>query len=350
MTQRRSDARYLQRTGSRRVPPPTAGSRPRVRRSDPRSGSAASAVGGDGDPASAPPSVPLNVLKVAGSILGPATVLTALMFYFGLLHAFWFFGTFGVDYSVFDLTTRDYLTRSADGLFVPLAAVAGAGLAVLWGYRLLSRRLGGTWQVAAAPVAVVVLAVLGVGVLSFALAGVVAPEMLRRYLALPGVALSAGVVLLMAASRIHRWRRQQRADQGALSREPSALLAAEWTAVFLLVSVGLFWAAGDWSAAVGTRRGNQVLESLKDWPDAVIYSNKRLNLSTAGVRETRCSGGGEGEDVYRYDGMHLIVQAGGQYLFLPTDWESNSQAIVVPKTDDLSLVFTAHGASRMETC
>ena len=92
--------------------------------------------------------MPLNVLKVAGSILGPATVLTALMFYFGLLHAFWFFGTFGVDYSVFDLTTRDYLTRSADGLFVPLAAVAGAGLAVLWGYRLLSARLGGTWQVA----------------------------------------------------------------------------------------------------------------------------------------------------------------------------------------------------------
>ena len=149
---------------------------------------------------------------------------------------------------------------------------------------------------------------------------------------------------------MHRWLRQQRAGHGALNHEPSALLAAELTAVFLLVSVGLFWAAGDWSAAVGTRRGNQVLESLKDWPDAVLYSNKRLDLSTAGVRETRCRGGGEGEDVYRYDGLHLIVQAGGQYLFLPTEWESNGQAIVVPKTDDLSLVFTAHGASRTGTC
>jgi hypothetical protein len=81
----------------------------------------------------------------------------------------------------------------------------------------------------------------------------------------------------------------------------------------------------------------------------VLYSDKRLSLSTAGVRETRCHGG-EGEGVYRYDGIHLIVQAGGQYLFLPTDWLSNSHAIVVPKTDDLRLVFTAHGASRAETC
>jgi hypothetical protein len=175
---------------------------------------------------------------------------------------------------------------------------------------------------------------------------VIAPEVLRPYVAVPGLALVAGVGLLLAASRLHRRSRRQR---DALGPEPLALHAAEWTAVFLLSSVGLFWAAGDWSAAVGTSRANQAVASLEDWPDAVLYSDKRLNLSTAGVRETRCSGA-EGEGGYRYDGMHLIVQAGGQYLFLPTDWPSNHQAIVVPKTDDLRLVFTAHGASRLQTC
>ncbi len=125
--------------------------------------------------------------------------------------------------------------------------------------------------------------------------------------------------------------------------------ATEWTAVFLLGSVGLFWAAGDWSAAVGTERASQVVAGLKDWPDVVLYSDKRLHLSTAGVRETRC-GGSEEEGGYRYDGMHLIVQAGGQYLFLPTDWPSSGQAVVVPRTDGLRLVFTAHGASRQQTC
>ena len=100
---------------------------------------------------------------------------------------------------------------------------------------------------------------------------------------------------------------------------------------------------------MGTGRANQVLETLESWPDAVLYSDKRLNLSAEGVHEIRCEDD-EGEGVYRYDGMHLIVQAGGQYLFLPTNWQSNNHAIVVPRTDDLRLVFTAHGASRAETC
>jgi hypothetical protein len=333
------------RVGRRRVAPVTGDRRrTRLRRPD----APTPTVDAGGDQAPEAPSVPINVLKVAGSVLGPATVLTALMFYFGLLHAFWFFGTFGVDYTVFGFTAQDYLIRSADGLFVPLAAAAAVGLTVLWGYRLVSARLSGTRRVKAAPVITALLAVLGVALLSVAAAGIAAPQMLRSYLALPGLALSGGVVLLMAASRVHRWLRQQRAD-GPLRAEPLAMLTSEWAAVFLLASGGLFWAVGDWSAAVGTRRGSQVLESLKDWPDAVVYSNKRLNLSTAGVRETRCPGADK-EDAYRYDGMHLILQSGGQYLFLPTDWQENGHAIVVPKTDDLRLIFTDHGTSRAETC
>jgi len=127
------------------------------------------------------------------------------------------------------------------------------------------------------------------------------------------------------------------------------LHATEWTAVFLLGTVGLFWAAGDYSAAVGTERGNQVIASLEDWPDVVLYSDARLNLATAGVREIRCSGV-EGEGAYRYDGMHLIVQAGGHYLLLPTNWSSNRQAIVISHTDDLRLVFTDPGASQFQAC
>lgn len=317
-----------------------------MRRSRPRSTPPAAQPVSDGEPAPPPSSLPLNVLKVAGSVLAPATLVTALMFYFGLMHAYWFFGTFGVDYTVFDLTTQDYLVRSADGLFVPLTVVAGVGLALLWGSRLLPAQPDSSWRTAAAPAAIAVLAGLGVALIGTAVVGIVAPMMLVRYLALPGVALSLGTVALMTASRMHRWRRQH-TGHAAPSREPTALLAAEWTAVFLLVSIGLFWAAGDYSAAVGTRRGHQVLESLPDWPHAVVYSDQRLNLSGAGVREVRCSGEGE---VYRYDRMHLIVHAGGQYLFLPTDWDAHGQAIVLPETSDLRLAFTAEGAPGPTWC
>jgi hypothetical protein len=251
-----------------------------------------------------------------------------------------------VDYTVFDLSTQDYLIRSADGLFVPLTAVAVVGLVVLWGYRLLPVRDRSDWGTAAAPVVIFVLALLGLALLSVAVIGVVRPELLQSYTVLPGLALTLGVALLMAASRMHRWLRQRHA---MLVSEPLAMHAAEWTAVFLLASIGLFWAAGNWSAAVGTRRGHQVLASLKDWPDAVLYSDRRLLPPTPGVRETLCVDG-DGQAAYRYDGLHLIVQAGGRYLFLPTDWQTDSRAIVVPKTDDVTLVFTAHGASGADTC
>lgn len=306
-----------------------------------------STASSDGEPESPPSNLPFRVLKVAGSVLAPATLVTALMYQFGLLHAFWFFGTFGVDYTVFDLTTQDYLLRSADGLFIPLTVVAGVGLVVLWGYRLLPARPDSTWRTAVAPAAVALLAGLGALCVALAVIGLVAPSVLVRYVALPGVALSSGTILLLAASRLHRWRRRQPAGSAAPDHEPTALLAAEWTAVFVLVSIGLFWAVGDWSAAVGTRRGQQVLNTLNIWPDAVIYSNQRLNLSSVGVREIRCAGE---ETAYRYDRMHLVTQEGGRYLLLPTDWQTYRHAIVLPATDDVRLAFADHGTPRPADC
>jgi hypothetical protein len=296
--------------------------------------------------------IPVQVLKVFGSIVAPVTLLTALMYYFGLLHAYWFFGSFGVDYSVFGLTTQDYLLRSADGLFVPLTGIAICGLAVLWTYRLLAARFSIEQRAsAAARVAVPAAAVLGLLLLTIAAIGIGNPPLLHRYVTLPGLALAAGVLLLFATSRLHFWQASQWAGETARATYSFAVLAAEWSAVFVLVSVGLFWAAGDWSAAVGTRRGHQVLQSLPAWPDVIVYSEKSLGLANVpGVQEVRCPTPGAA-DTFRYDGLHLIVQAGGNYLLLPEGWTPDSgSAIVIPKTDGLRFEFTASDSARHHNC
>lgn len=106
---------------------------------------------------------------------------------------------------------------------------------------------------------------------------------------------------------------------------------------------------------MGSGLGGNVL-GLGSPPGAVVslpspgvgdYSDQRLNLPAAGVREVRCSGEGE---VYRYDRMHLIVHAGEQYLFLPTEWDDSGQAIVLPETSGLRLTFTADGAPSPSSC
>ena len=81
-----------------------------------------------------------RALRTVASVAAPTSLLTALLFYFGWSHAFYFFDYFGVNSTVLGLSTQDYLMRSVDGLFVPVTAAASLGLVLLWIRRLLPER------------------------------------------------------------------------------------------------------------------------------------------------------------------------------------------------------------------
>lgn len=290
----------------------------------------------------AEPSVQVRALKVIGSVVAPAALLTALMYFFGLLHAYWFFGRFGVDYTIMGLTTQDYLVRSADGLFVPLTAVAAVWLAALWLVRWLpaSFLLTRVRELVRPAVVDAVAVLVGMTALGVAVAGLLDPSAFTSAVGVPGLCLVGAVILLAAASRSGRRRHPLRAP----------VIVAEWMAIFLLVSTGLYWATSDYSASVGTRRGDDVIAALRTWPDAVVYSEKSLNLSLPGVHERPCRAA-DGAFAYRYDGLKLIVQSGGQLFFLPADWvDGAGTAVVLPRTDTLRLEFTGPGRSANGTC
>jgi len=88
-----------------------------------------------------------RLVRIAGSIVAPTTLLSALLIFFGASHAGFFYRYFGVNSTVLGLGTQDYLMSSVQGLFVPLAVVAGVGLLVLWGLPPLRAR----WEAAGSP-------------------------------------------------------------------------------------------------------------------------------------------------------------------------------------------------------
>jgi hypothetical protein len=283
-------------------------------------------------PAEARPESPSKALRVLGSVLAPTTVLTGLLFFFGRQHANWLLDYFGVPLSTTGLTAQDYLVRSADGLFAPIAVVLAAVLALLWLYRFLRVRLGdAAWERLlrlATPVAVVC------GLTGFAVAavGVVRPEAFASSYSVPGAGLSLGVLFLVSASRLLAAR--------ARRPLPAAVATAEWLAAFALVSVGLFWAVADYSASVGVGRAVQIEAALAGPPETVLYSAKSLNLTAPGVRETACRNPDTAYH-YRYTGLKLILQSGGQYFLLPVQWhKAEGTAVVLPRTDALRLEFT----------
>ncbi|MFC7615260.1 hypothetical protein ACFQV2_18865 [Actinokineospora soli] len=151
-----------------------------------------------------------RLLRVLGSVSASTTTLAALMFYFGRQHAYWFFDYFGVNFTVMGLTAQDYLVRSADGLFTPLAVVAAIGIVGLWGRRLMRRHLSSkAWRRVVRSAHWTSVA-LGLLTTSLAVMALIDPVAFYAYPALPGSCLAAGVVLLTVATRPTR----RRADMG----------------------------------------------------------------------------------------------------------------------------------------
>jgi hypothetical protein len=282
-----------------------------------------------------------RVLKVVGAVVAPTTLLTALLFYFGRMHITGMFRYLRVPFSVLDLTVQDYLVRSADGLFVPIAGAAGVVLVGLWVDGFVSRVLPAHSRRTVGRRAAPFLALAGIGLLAVAVVGLTEPAAFEAAPELPGLCLAVGVLLLAWAVRLLRLD---------VSR-PATVVVAQWGAVFAVVAVGLFWGVGNYAVGVGLTRGQQIAQDLPNTPDAVVYSEKTLRLKAPGVTETDCGENADASYRFRYDGLKLVLQSGGQYLFLPAGWTRNEgAAILLPRGDSVRVEFSGPGTARGGGC
>ena len=289
-----------------------------------------------------------RALKVIGSVVAPTTLLTALLFYFGLLHVTGLCRYLRVNYTVLGFTPEDYLLRSQDGLFIPLAGAAVVSLVALWAHRLLLTRIRDVENPRALRVVAPTAGLAGLALGAVALVAAIDPLSFVSVPELPGLALVAGVLLLAYAVRL--WRIRIRRLRGERLSAPPSVIVAEWGVLFLVVSIGLFWAVGNYAIKVGVTRGQQVVQQLPTTPDLVLVSETDLNLRGPGVTELIC--GSEGESYrYQYTGLKLVLQSGDQLLVLPADWtRSSGAAIVLARTDALRLEFSAPGTTHDQSC
>ena len=285
-----------------------------------------------------------QLVHLLGTVVAPTTLLTSLLFYFGWSHAYYFYDYFGVNSTLLGLTTRDYIQKAVDGLFVPMMVVASAGLLALWAHPLLRARL------ASGPRARLLRLLAGIVAVGLALAAagfwsVFVPTALRRWLYGTAAPLSLALGVLLLVYAVHLWR----SLAGPRTAGPPWGRVAEWAAVFVLVGLSLFWAANNYSVAVGRGRAREMVLRLPREPGVVLFSERSLSLAAPGVREVRCKDPQAGYR-FRYDGLKLVLQAGDQYLFLPAAWSpADGVAILLPRSGALRLEFvpaSARGALR----
>jgi hypothetical protein len=279
-----------------------------------------------------------RVLKIFSTVVAPTTLLTALLLYFGRMHATGLFRYLGVQYSVLDLTTQDYLVRSADGMIPPLVVVAGATVVALWIREVLIRTVPQDSRRRIDLILSPLLAVTGLVLVALAIADTVRNgEVFPRFPEARGLGLSIGALLLAFAARLVRSLLPTPRSPG------TAAMMAEWAAVFALVSVGLFWAVGAYAVGVGETRGRQLGAAPPDLYAVTLYSDKSLSLAAPGVTETPCQNP-DAAYRFRYDGLRMVVQSGGQYLLLPSGWSPQTgAALLIPRASGVRLEFGGDG-------
>lgn len=274
-----------------------------------------------------------TILKVLGQVVAPATLITALLIFFGWSRTTALFGWFGIDPTSLGFSSTDYLLTSQDGLFVPGVVIALLVLVMTWVLGLVRRSGHGSVVRAAwvAPAAAVLGAVLATnGVLGLFGRGLYADS-----LAVAPLCLVLGVTLLSVAG--HTVRAERLSYSGGAG-------IAELTALTIVMAMALFWAAGDYSAAVGRERAVQLAGSLNQRSQVVLYSDKALGITAAGVRTLRC-GAESSAYRYRYSGLVLLLNSNGQYVFLPTGWNRRTGSVIaVPKSEQIRLDYRSAGS------
>jgi hypothetical protein len=278
-----------------------------------------------------------QLAKILGGVVAPSTMLTALLYYFGWSHAYWFFNYFGVDSSLLGFTPVDYFMRSVGALFVPMTVAASAALVALWGHSALRAQISTGSRPRALRILLPVTAIAGLALAAGGFLSVFVTTVLSHHLAAAPLSLAFGVVLLEYTVRLRRLLAADRQNTGP-GKAPEWTAVGEWALVFALVGLSLFWAATDYSAGVGRSRAIDFVTRLGSYPNVVVYSAQSLSLHALGVREIRCQDP-QAAYRFRYDGLKLVLQSGGQYLFLPADWTSDRVAIVIPRTDSVRLEF-----------
>ena len=308
---------------------------------------AAASPDGDGHPpAVVPPEQPAEqigatdalprLFKVLGGIVAPTSLLTGLLFYFGRSTAAGYYRFFHVNSTVLDLSTNDYLFSGVNGLFVPIAVACLLALVLIWGNRLLLTRVPPRARRRTVRVLVPLSGVAGVLLVALAFTDLFTEgAVFGTNSATGGLNLSIGVILAVYAVRLLRLSPP---EQTQPARRPATGLA-EWAAAFLLVSIGLFWAAQAYAFGVGIGDAITLYRALPTVPEAIIYSQQSLSLAVPGVTEGRCSNP-DAAYRFRYDGLRLVREAGDQYLLLPVTWDrTTGTAVLIPRSGTIRLEF-----------
>lgn len=259
------------------------------------------------------------------AVLAPTSLLSAVFYYFGYVSAKSYYAYFGVSLSALDFSTTNYLVRSTDTFFRPMATLLLVFVVLFVAHHALGHVLGGAGR---RPVLVVVAGLLGVA------AVLVAAGLIGLYGGRGGV---LAPISLGASGLVLEYALWSATRHLVLSPTLSALIATGRqlrrgliVALFLLST---FWAVTDLAHARGTATARLVEQSLPLQSQAVVYSDRDLHLPGPQIGITSLTGQYTAYR-FRYNGLRPLVYARDRWFLLPVGWTHDNGSTVIVLQDD----------------
>jgi hypothetical protein len=279
-----------------------------------------------------------GALERLSAVIAPPTLVVALAFWFGWTLTNARSAYFGIDVSVLGYSTTDYILRSADAAFVPIAItlLVAAGAVALHGLvrRAASGQPGRNMVRRGAAVGLM----LG-GALAFLGAwGMLKPLPIATNYLVPPVILGSGPALAAYSAWALR-------HLGAPRRGDGATGIPAWErggyAIALMIAVlAVFWASSLYAAALGRGRAEVLAESLASRPAVTVFSQRSLGIDAAGVVVTKITDPAA-EYRYRYSGLRLLVHSANKYFLVNDGWSrARGVTIVLDDTAGIRLEST----------
>jgi len=277
----------------------------------------------------------LSLLQILGSIAAPVTAATALLYYFGWVRAHFMYNYFGVDVALLGFTTADYLLRSITPMFLPLAAGAAAAVLMLQAYPRIkdALRRRGDPVATAAPWLV---ALVGSAIIVWSAAIIRVHDRLPRsdiqitpYVLAP-LGLGVGLGLIVWGLYLRR-ELHERDLLAPTKRLPAWSQVAQATLIVVLLALAAVWTVANYADATGAGTAHGIAYCPERQPGAIIYSQRRLQITTASVNEQRLPDP-QGSYKYRYVGLRLLA-ANEDSLFLISGIGPQSQTtLMLPRS------------------
>lgn len=293
------------------------------------------------DPASIPPLFSTGAiqksLEVMGKVVAPSALVAALLYYFGWARTNALYSAFGIDQSLLQFTTQDYLLRSIQVALGSMSALLTVALVLIWVHYGLNqlRSSNPTWLrwianliCISSVVLIITSYLLPQTDLNFQPVSILIPLFWTVGVAL----LIYGLSILAQLKTV---RDKDRKETLFLETFPEWLRNWSVGLIALLLIVGIFSTTSIFAKMQGQAHAEAIKSNPSVLPAVTVYSKTPLMLEGAGVTTETIN---EDPDTfcYRYHGLRFLVRSGEKYFLLPNLWTKDvSFAIILPEADGI---------------